>query len=185
MKKKMPEVVVDYSKRKRTVLFRIVSFLGALLILLGMIPMIYLFIGKFINQWFSIPCPRTVELILAAGIGIAGLLIMLWSTWAQWAIGRGGPVPVAPTQKLIISGPYAYCRNPMHLGTAFYCFAFGVFWGNFTVGLVCMVLEYFLILVYAKCIEEKELEIRFGKEYLEYKKNTPFLIPTLRKHKYD
>jgi protein-S-isoprenylcysteine O-methyltransferase Ste14 len=33
------------------------------------------------------------------------------------------------------------------------------------------------ILIYIKLIEEKELEERFGSEYLEYKRRTPFLIP--------
>jgi protein-S-isoprenylcysteine O-methyltransferase Ste14 len=37
------------------------------------------------------------------------------------------------------------------------------------------------ILIYIKWIEEKELEERFGSEYLEYKKRTPFLIPFFRK----
>ncbi len=37
------------------------------------------------------------------------------------------------------------------------------------------------ILIYIKLIEEKELEERFGPEYLEYKKRTPFLIPGVGK----
>ena len=37
------------------------------------------------------------------------------------------------------------------------------------------------ILIYIKLIEEKELEERFGSEYLDYKKRTPFLIPRLSK----
>jgi len=34
------------------------------------------------------------------------------------------------------------------------------------------------ILIYIKWIEEKELGERFGSEYLEYKRRTPFLIPS-------
>jgi protein-S-isoprenylcysteine O-methyltransferase Ste14 len=37
------------------------------------------------------------------------------------------------------------------------------------------------MLIYIKLIEEWELQERFGYEYLEYKKRTPFLIPRLRK----
>ena len=36
------------------------------------------------------------------------------------------------------------------------------------------------ILVYIKLVEEKELEQRFGLEYLEYKRRSPFLIPRFR-----
>ncbi len=34
-----------------------------------------------------------------------------------------------------------------------------------------------IILLFTKFIEEKELEKRFGGEYLVYKRTTPFLIP--------
>jgi protein-S-isoprenylcysteine O-methyltransferase Ste14 len=34
-----------------------------------------------------------------------------------------------------------------------------------------------MLIAYIKLIEEKELELRFGKEYLDYKKDTPFIIP--------
>lgn len=36
-----------------------------------------------------------------------------------------------------------------------------------------------VIVVYTKLLEEKELEKRFGGEYLEYKRRTPFLLPHL------
>jgi protein-S-isoprenylcysteine O-methyltransferase Ste14 len=34
-----------------------------------------------------------------------------------------------------------------------------------------------LLLIYIKRVEEKEMEIRFGQEYLTYRQQTPFLIP--------
>ena len=37
-----------------------------------------------------------------------------------------------------------------------------------------------IILSYIKFIEEKELEQRYGDEYVEYKKRTPFIIPRLK-----
>ena len=66
-------------------------------------------------------------------------------------------------------------------GALFYYFAFGTFLGNLTIGLVCIVLEIILLLAYIKGIEEKELALRFGQEYLEYKKNTHFLIPNIKR----
>lgn len=36
-----------------------------------------------------------------------------------------------------------------------------------------------LAIAYLKIIEEKELELRFGRAYLAYKKSTPFLIPDI------
>ncbi len=34
-----------------------------------------------------------------------------------------------------------------------------------------------ILIGYLKIIEEKELQMRFGSEYIEYKKNTPFILP--------
>ena len=34
-----------------------------------------------------------------------------------------------------------------------------------------------MLISYLKIIEEKELQMRFGDEYIEYKKKTPFMIP--------
>jgi protein-S-isoprenylcysteine O-methyltransferase Ste14 len=34
-----------------------------------------------------------------------------------------------------------------------------------------------LLILYIKNIEEKELEMRFGNEYVKYKANTAFIIP--------
>ena len=37
-----------------------------------------------------------------------------------------------------------------------------------------------LLLVYIKFLEEKEMELRFGEAYREYRKRTPFIIPHFR-----
>jgi protein-S-isoprenylcysteine O-methyltransferase Ste14 len=115
-----------------------------------------------------------------AGIsGVFSLLLMMWSVWVQWSVGRGGPVPVVPTRKLITTGPYALCRNPMHLGALLYVFAFGLIFGNLVIALICIALEMSMLGVYLKSIEEKELLLRFGEDYRRYKEKTPFLIPRI------
>ena len=45
--------------------------------------------------------------------------------------------------------------------------------------LLVVLLFFSMLLVYIKKIEEKELEIRFGEEYITYKAKTPFLIPRM------
>jgi len=68
----------------------------------------------------------------------------------------------------------------MTLGTAIFYLGVAIWLGSFSaigLGLVYPV----GILIYIKVIEEKELEDRFGSEYLEYKKRTPFLIPAFGK----
>jgi protein-S-isoprenylcysteine O-methyltransferase Ste14 len=181
MKNKIPNILVGFSKKRQSFVYKILTFLAGLVIFMVLLPAAFFCIGKFLNRWISIPSNRSLELILAFIFGTTGLMIQLWTLWAQWRIGSGGPTPIVPTRKLITAGPYAYCRNPLHFGFLFYCFAFGTFLGNLTIGLVCIVLEVILLLAYIKGIEEKELALRFGKEYLEYKKNTPFLAPKIKK----
>ena len=43
--------------------------------------------------------------------------------------------------------------------------------------LVLTVIISLVLFSYYKFIEEKELVLRFGKEYVEYKKKVPFLFP--------
>ncbi|MBC8379128.1 MAG: isoprenylcysteine carboxylmethyltransferase family protein, partial [Planctomycetes bacterium] len=158
--------------------YRIASFCVAIFFFMVLVPILYLLVGRFVNQWLTFSCPRNIEFILAGLSGIIGPLILLWSVWTQWTVGHGGPVPVvAPTKKLITCGPYALCRNPIYFGGFFYVFAFGLVFGNLSIAVICIVLEAMIGIAYLKGIEEKELLLRFGEEYQCYKERTPFLIP--------
>ncbi len=117
-----------------------------------------------------------ISLILA----FAGWLIAMWSIYLQFKIGRGTPAPPFPTQKLLTNGPYKYCRNPMLLGLFIIYLGLGL-WLNSLSWLILVLLGIGLFWVYTKLIEEKELEVRFGKDYIDYKKRTPFLIPRIKR----
>ena len=177
MKTTMVQRLIGYSHVHRSTLYRVVSFSIAICVFMVLIPIVYVWIGRLIGRWLIIPCPRNIELILAGISGMIGLWVIMWTVWVQWIVGRGGPVPVAPTRKLITTGPYALCRNPMHFGALLYVFTFGLIFGNLVIALICIALETTIIVVYLKGIEEKELVIRFGAEYQRYKETTSFLIP--------
>src|SRR6186713_2592541 len=49
----------------------------------------------------------------------AGCLLLFWTISLFGKIGKGTLAPWSPTQKLVISGPYCYCRNPMITGVFF------------------------------------------------------------------
>jgi protein-S-isoprenylcysteine O-methyltransferase Ste14 len=49
-----------------------------------------------------------------------------------------------------------------------------------SISAIGMVVVFLIMLIaYVKKIEERELEMRFGEEYLAYKKETPFIIPRI------
>jgi protein-S-isoprenylcysteine O-methyltransferase Ste14 len=182
----MPRIVTQYRemlarqhRKPKSTAQKAVSLVFGALFFLAILPAAFYWCGERVARQFSIPLPRTLELT-AAGIAIAlGLGILLWAVGCFWRIGEGTPVPVAAPRKLVVLGPYRYCRNPIELAAIFYFFGVGAYFGSFTVGLVCFLLALTIGSGYHKFVEEKELEARFGEDYLRYKEETPFLVPRI------
>ncbi len=107
---------------------------------------------------------------LRMGIGyiITGLLIRLWSN--GFAIKN---------DKLTISGPYAFVRNPLYLGTFLIAigFTFVLKMGYFVGSLFLAA----LVFMYYKTIqsEQKMLLEKFGQTYQYYCTKVPAMIPRL------
>jgi protein-S-isoprenylcysteine O-methyltransferase Ste14 len=140
-------------------------------------------VGSFtIDQWLHLPrfVLTPVNLILGILLVTLGWLIANWTVKIQYALGKGTPIPFIATRKLVIQGPYRYCRNPMTLGTIMVYLGVAIWLGSLS-GLALALIYPVGILIYIKLIEEKELEGRFGSEYVEYKKKTPFLVRRLWK----
>jgi protein-S-isoprenylcysteine O-methyltransferase Ste14 len=117
--------------------------------------------------------------IIGAGAIVIGGIVALWTIVIQITLASGTPFPMIPTQKLLIVGPFKHCRNPMTLGTIMAYGGTAVLIGSAT-ALTAVAVFGIILIGYLKMIEEKELQVRFGKEYIEYKKKTPFIIPIKR-----
>jgi protein-S-isoprenylcysteine O-methyltransferase Ste14 len=134
--------------------------------------------ASLIDHWLQLPrfahglvCPIVALLLI-----VAGVLLVEWTIALQFSKGLGTPIPLVATRRLITTGPYAYCRNPMATGTTMVYLGIAVWVGSLSaVALACIYPA--VINVYTRLVEEKELERRFGAEYLAYKRRTPFLIP--------
>ncbi len=107
---------------------------------------------------------------------IAGALFAFWTIFAQIKWASGTPFPMLPTKRLLTIGPFQYCRNPMALGTIMAYSGIVVMIGSYT-SLLFVALFTLALVAYIKWVEEKELALRFGQEYLDYKKATPFILP--------
>ena len=60
----------------------------------------------------AVPAPVRVT----GGVVTAAGAVTLIGSFAQFAMeGRGTPAPPAPTEQLVVRGPYRYVRNPMYL----------------------------------------------------------------------
>jgi protein-S-isoprenylcysteine O-methyltransferase Ste14 len=167
----------EYSKKQRMIAVIFGGFIFWIVI-----PFFIIVVSSYVDLWLRLPkfyCGLINPLIGLLFI-IVGWLFANWTVRVQFLLGRGTPIPLMATQKLVVREPYTYCRNPMTLGTALFYLGVAIWLGS--ISAVGLGLFYPVgILIYIKLIEEKELEERFGTEYLEYKKRTPFLIPSLGK----
>ena len=141
-------------------------------VILFVIPKLYL------DRWLGLPTflNPVLRAVLGGSLIIIGLIFILWSIRAQREIGKGTPMPLMPTQKLVVQKPYSYCRNPIFFGVINLFFGISIFFNSIS-SLVMVFIFSSIILLFTKFVEEKELEKRFGDEYLIYKKETPFFIP--------
>lgn len=117
---------------------------------------------------------------LAVLVGAVGVMLVAWSI-AQFIKVRGTPVPFNPPRTLVQSGPYAYCRNPMLTG--WFIILYGVAIGLRSMSMAFFYIPLFIIFNYVelKKVEEPELEMRLGDEYLRYKRETPMFCIKLGK----
>ena len=106
----------------------------------------------------------------------AGLYLLAETTWSIHKIGRGSVAPWYPSENLVISGSYAYARNPM-IGGALLMLAGEAL--IFASGAILVYLFVFFIAndIYFNLVEEPNLEKRFADRYREYKKNVPKWLP--------
>ena len=153
------------------------SWIKAILFLpfnvLLIIPAIILYFTKYCYNYVSF-----WQIILGIILIIVGLFFLAWTIKLFATVGKGTLAPWAPTQKLIIEGPYKYVRNPMITGVLLVLAGEVVF--LYSKELLYWAIFFFILnAIYFPLSEEKGLLKRFGKEYEEYKKHVPRWLPRL------
>jgi len=120
-----------------------------------------------------LPVPTEIGLLLVIVTGGATLLTVI-----NLALkGLGAPFAVALSRKLAVDWLYAWTRNPMVLAVLALGLSLGVWFQSIRFVLWVLILFASALLFIVKVYEERELEIRFGASYLEYKSRTPMLFP--------
>jgi protein-S-isoprenylcysteine O-methyltransferase Ste14 len=124
------------------------------------------------SDWV-LPVPTAIGLGLAIIAGAAFLL-----TVVNLALkGLGAPFAIALSRKLAVDWLYAWTRNPMVLAVLAFLLSLGIWFQSALFVLWVLILFAPALLVFVKVYEERELEIRFGASYLEYKSRTPMVFP--------
>ena len=92
--------------------------------------------------------------------------------------GRGTPAPVAETERLVVSGPFRYVRNPGYVGVLGLIVGQSLLFASAAVlgHAAIMALAFHLVVV---LYEEPHLRRKFGTEYEEYQRRVPRWLPRL------
>lgn len=119
-------------------------------------------------------------LLVAAAVIIAapGLYLLAVSNRLLRALGSGANA-FRLTKQVVGQDVYRHTRNPMSLG--YYLSALAL---SFLIGSTVLTLYVLVGLIQAhvfflKFFEERELELRLGEPYRQYRQEVPFLIPKL------
>jgi len=121
----------------------------------------------------TLPIPVEIGLLLVIITGTAFLLVVV-----NLALkGLGAPFAIALSSKLAVDWFYAWTRNPMVLAALAFLLSLGIWFQSAWFVLWVLILFAPALLFFVKVYEERELELRFGTSYLEYKSRTPLLFP--------
>lgn len=172
----------QWAQREYPLAGRIAATALAGLLFAVLIPLVVAAGGPRIDAALHLPDFQfgAVNYLVGAALAAVGFYFALWSIAWQLTRGRGTPLPVMPTQALLTQGPFRYCRNPMSFGALTAYLGFAVVAGTIS-GVAIVLILSALLLLYLKKVEEGELVERFGEAYLSYKREVPFLIPTIRR----
>jgi protein-S-isoprenylcysteine O-methyltransferase Ste14 len=140
----------------------------------------------FASLWLDKFLPVQLLIPTLANISLSGLLLLIGATLCLWTIysfvrAKGSPVPLNPPQRLVTTGLYSWVRNPMVTGWIMMMFGVGVLLNSISLIFIFTPLFLLLNILYLKAIEEKEMEKKFGQEYLKYKESVPMFIPRFRR----
>ncbi len=119
--------------------------------------------------------------VRAVGVAViaAGAAVLL-DAFARFAVdGLGTPAPVAPTERLVVRGPYRYVRNPMYLAVLAVIIGQALLLGRpVLLGYAAVVGAAFAAFVH--WYEQPVLARRYGAEYEAYRRAVPGWWPRLR-----
>lgn len=132
------------------------------------------------DDLFGVPSLPVPLIWTATGVVLltVGLVLLVSSNRFLIKKGRGAPAFLL-TKQLITDGLYGRTRNPMSLGFYAACAGIGMIAGSLTVTLGVLLIIVPVHAINLKYFEERELELRYGPPYVDYRQRVPFLIPRL------
>jgi hypothetical protein len=128
-----------------------------------------LFIGAFLLVIFAKP--------EFPGILSGMILIFLGEGIRIWAAGH-----LQKNEVLTVTGPYAYVKNPLYIGSIFITTGFCIMADNIYLLAAALFMFCFHYIPYKKKVEGDRLKKRFGSQYEDYDEKVPEYLPGRKRY---
>jgi protein-S-isoprenylcysteine O-methyltransferase Ste14 len=161
-------------KRLTAALGSAVFFIVAPCVVAGVVPWL-------LTRWeFGPPWPASALIaVIGVLITVAGAAVLV-NAFVRFAWeGRGTPAPVAPTEELVITGPYRWVRNPMYLAVVAAIIGQALLLRQVSLLIYAAVVAA-AFLTFVKLYEERVLSERYCEAYRRYRAAVPGWIPRPR-----
>jgi protein-S-isoprenylcysteine O-methyltransferase Ste14 len=161
-------------KRLTAALGSAVFFIVAPCVVAGVVPWL-------LTRWeFGPPWPASALIaVIGVLITVAGAAVLV-NAFVRFAWeGRGTPAPVAPTEELVITGPYRWVRNPMYLAVVAAIIGQALLLRQVSLLIYAAVVAA-AFLTFVKLYEERVLSERYCEAYHRYRAAVPGWIPRPR-----
>jgi protein-S-isoprenylcysteine O-methyltransferase Ste14 len=120
--------------------------------------------------------------ILAQVVGVVLICVGLVppvSAFVEFVKAGGTPMPIAPTQRLVVSGFNRYIRNPMYFGLVLVVLGQALLFASLGL-LIYAAIAWVVPAAFVRWYEEPTLSRQFGAEYEAYRRAVPAWWPRLR-----
>ena len=133
-----------------------------------------------ITRWrFRHPLPGWAVMRVVGAVLVAAGLVASVSAFVEFVKAGGTPIPVAPTERLVVSGFNRYVRNPMYVGLLLVIIGQALLFGDLRV-LICAAAAWVAPAAFVRWYEEPTLAGQFGAEYEIYRRAVPAWLPRLQ-----
>ena len=122
----------------------------------------------------STPVWRVAQ-VLGVLLIVVGLVPVVHA-FAQFAKAGGTPMPIAPTERLVVTGFNRYVRNPMYVGLIVVILGQALLFGSLWLVLYAAI-AWVITASFVRLYEEPTLLRHYGSQYEEYRRNVHAWLP--------
>ncbi len=127
----------------------------------------------WITGWrFHTPLPHWVIGQVLGVLLICAGLVPAAAAFVEFVNAGGTPMPIAPTQRLVVSGFNRHVRNPMYFGLLLAIIGQALLFGQLG-PLIYAVAAWLVPAGFVRWYEEPTLARRYGAEYAAYRRAVP------------